>query len=424
MKKSAYFSMFLFVFGYLGINSAFADNKTGLYKVECSGSHYYAHVPKDCAKKENLPLVVALHRSKGSAEGFIDDWTDVADKYKFAVITVQCEGEYWSEKSEPIIMDSVSNFKYKCNFNKKRILFTGFGGGADMAIALNLKIKRCQAVGVVGGGEIDEDLDRKELSKSKDLAIFYYCGLDDYNLDDIKKSVKRLKDAGFEKVTLETVDDEDDEEGTVCYHDDASEKIWLWFDSIGVLHRIDELKPKADKAYVEKNLVDSYFYYFSVKLLCLSIDSCEYKDNKSKVDDIVKDITEKLKKLEKIWEEKEPDAFKQVEKCLKYLEKNKSYEAAKKLMKVIEEFPDTRAEKFSKLMLNEVLSKNTDTADILAGSKPKNDLHTAEKLLTKSKRSDDDKEEAIKILEKIVSEYPYTSYARIAKDLIRKYEFS
>ncbi|MCD4656191.1 MAG: hypothetical protein K8S87_01470, partial [Planctomycetes bacterium] len=339
-------------------------------------------------------------------------------------IAVQCESEYWSEKSESLILDSMSNFKHKCNFNKKRILFTGFGGGADMAIAINLNLKRCQALGLVGGGEIDEDLDRKELSKSKDLPIFYYCGLDDYNLDEVKDSIKRLKDAGYKKIKFETVDDEDDEKDTICYHDDASEKIWLWFDSIGVVHRIDELKPKADKAFVKKNLVESYFYYFSVKLLCLSIDSCEYKDNKRKVDDIVKDTREKLKKLKKIWEEKEPDAFKQIEKCLKYLEKNKAYEAAKKLMKVIEEFPDTRAEKFSKLMLNKALSENTDAADKIAGSQPKSDLLNAKKLLLKSDRSEDDKEEALEILEKIVSEYPYTSYAKIARDLIRRYEFS
>ena len=293
-----------------------------------------------------------------------------------------------------------------------------------MAIAINLNLKRCQALGLVGGGEIDEDLDRKELSKSKDLPIFYYCGLDDYNLDEVKDSIKRLKDAGYKKIKFETVDDEDDEKDTICYHDDASEKIWLWFDSIGVVHRIDELKPKADKAFVKKNLVESFFYYFSVKLLCLSIDSCEYKDNKRKVDDIVKDTREKLKKLKKIWEEKEPDAFKQIEKCLKYLEKNKAYEAAKKLMKVIEEFPDTRAEKFSKLMLNKALSENTDAADKIAGSQPKSDLLNAKKLLLKSDRSEDDKEEALEILEKIVSEYPYTSYAKIARDLIRTSEFS
>ena len=418
MKKSGVFVYFSIIIILLltSINTTFADNKTGTFEENFQGTHYYGYIPEDCAKSKNMSLVVALHGAGGSAKNFITAWTQVAKDNKFAVLAVKSVGQTWTFNSGELVDAAIEDFKKHCDFDKNRILINGFSAGAHVGLHMAVKYNKYAAVAPVGGGCVIEYLSSAEIQAASSLPVYFIAGEKDPNLAPIKQVKKKLEDYGY-TVKLDVAAGLGHN-----YPNDASENIWKWFDNIGPMHIIEKLKTQAESAYKEKKLAESYDLYCKLLAKCSSIPAKYLKENKKLLEDYMKLAKEKLKKLEELWTKKEPKAFALIEKCYKYLDKMKLADAAKNFAKIIDEFKDSEAAKLAKIKLEEILSANMEIADKLAGTKPKSALKKAEKTLNKSKLSNEERLDALKVLQEIIDEYPHTSYAKTAKELIDRYD--
>ena len=395
----------------------FADNKTGSFQEKVNNTHYWAYVPTDLAKKTNLPLVVALHGSGGSAQNFIKAWTKEADKNKFPVIAVKSVvNRGWSFAGIKNIIAAIDSFAKKCSINKSRVLMTGFSAGAHIAMYVAIEHPtRIAGVAPVGGGVVRQnEIKADKIKQASSIPVYFIIGEKDPNYPSVKIVKPMLEKNGF-KVKITVVPNLGHR-----YPSGSSQNIWDWFSKSSIMPAYEKLKKEADVAFKNKKLKESIVKYQNLILEIAKAPSTISKDDKKKLEEYKKDAKGKLKKLMEILKKKEPKAFLLVEQATKALEKGKYLDAVKKLQKVEKNFPKSTSAEIAKEKVKIILESRSEIADKIAGSKPKTLLKSAMKLLEKKKRKDKDIAKAYEILREIVEKYPYTSFANKARKLLPK----
>ena len=424
MKKASMIS-FLFVLTFVVLSSSFsfvyADNKTGTFQEKIGNNHYWAFVPEDCAKKKNLPLVVALHGMGGSARNFIRAWSSIATEKKFPIIAVKSAGRSWTVGEHVAVIKAIDHFAGICSIKKSRVLLTGFSAGGHCTMIYGLKNpKRFSALAPVAGG-ILQHITKEEIANGKHLPVYITVGDKDPGYGGVKNVKPKLVKVGY-TVELRVVPGLGHN-----YPSDASQKIWDWFVDLDTLTKIEKLKKKvdatikkSDSGFEVEDIADALDKHKNFPKKCKSCFKKLTEDDKKIVTKYMNEIKENTKKICEVWKVKEPKAYEKLNVANKLIEKEKFYDAVKKMQKIVKDFPDSNAAKFAVNKIKDIVKTNKSVADKLAGSKPKVLLKKALRYINKKKVRDKDRQRAHKIFREIIEKWPHTSYAEKAREALEK----
>ena len=242
----------------------FGAVKTGVYDAKEKGVEYSVFVPKDFNPQKKYPLILALYEGSGGdfhAKEYVDYWMDVAKKRGYVVVCPEAKAEqergqvwkplHWELVDDPPrILNLLPSLKSKYNIDPNRILLVGIGS-FPLYVGINNPVHFSAVAAINGYITISNPPNSSRLNryntdskryfvadmekainitsdKKNQIPVLFVNGKDCLKVlkeDDVKNSVQKLKNSGYD-ASYQIID------GMGCYHDEKVNPIILdWFES-------------------------------------------------------------------------------------------------------------------------------------------------------------------------------------------------
>ncbi len=113
--------------------------QTGLIHYNDQGVEYSLFVPHGIDFSKPIPMIVALHGSNNTARQYIGCWINTAKEENMIVLCPESTlSRKWHPQDENKILNLIQNILEKYPINSKRILLSGFSGGAHFTYYLGM----------------------------------------------------------------------------------------------------------------------------------------------------------------------------------------------------------------------------------------------------------------------------------------------
>ena len=162
--------------------------------------HYALNIPQGLATP--APLLVFLHSSTSNGHRWSPNFSGLAEKYGFVVLTPSARnGYYWTEEYDyQAILDAIEEVKLRYPIDPQRIYAAGNSAGGHTVYQFAIEHRDVFAGFVSSAGRLSPDVDDAVLEKGKGMPALILCGEQDDSvpIDKVIAGKERLEKFGVE----------------------------------------------------------------------------------------------------------------------------------------------------------------------------------------------------------------------------------
>lgn len=161
---------------------------------------YSVNVPPNIATP--APLLVFLHSSTSNGHRWAPNFTELAEKYGFVVLTPSARnGYFWTEDYDyPAILDAIEELKLRYPIDGRRIYAAGNSAGGHAVYDFALRHREVFRAFAASAGRLDPDVPDSLVESGKGMHVLILCGEQDVSVPIalVQAGKERLEKAGLD----------------------------------------------------------------------------------------------------------------------------------------------------------------------------------------------------------------------------------